>query len=399
MKRAIRLIIEEPGTRADRVIASARIEHPRGGHDTLWFSVPREQDAALTTSADPFIVATFLLAMSRGRDLRVEGEASPVLLRNLEAAQDYYTASWPAFYRKIAIGADRLSADETKQRAAMIAFSGGMDCCHTLFRHVKRLGPAPFHDIRGAVMVQGLDIPLSDRDGFSRAAAQGRIMTGSLGVPLVEVATNLRELPLIWEHGYGPGIACVLHLFARRYGYGLVASSHQVRGNILGSHPDVDPLYTSGCFEIVHDSAFVHKLEKAAMLKDWPEAMRHMRVCWEGRDRAANCCRCEKCIRTILIFRANGFLPPCFSRDVTDEEIRTMRILTVNINGTYIPMLALLKERGIRGSWVDALEENVARHVKHPYRKPKDYLPAPLVVRLYQTQARWREIKRLIARG
>lgn len=399
MRKPLRLVVEAPRVKDGRAILSAQLENPRGGRETLWFSVPQEESAAISTSADPFVVATFLLAMSRGRDLRVEGEASPVLLRNLEAAQDYYAASWPAFYRKIAIAADRLGAPETKLPAAMIAFSGGMDCCHTLFRHVKRLGAGPFRDIRGALMVHGLDIPLSDREGFARAAAQGRIMTGSLGVPLVEVATNLRELPLIWEHAYGPGIACVLHLFARRYGYGLVASSHQVRGNILGSHPDVDPLYSSGAFELVHDSAYIHKLEKAALLKDWPEAMRHMRVCWEGRDRAANCCRCEKCIRTILIFRANGFLPPCFSRDVTDEEIRTMRILTVNLNGTYIPMLALLKERGIRGSWVDALAENVARHVKHPYRKPKDYLPAPLVVRLYQAQARWRDIRRLIAGG
>jgi hypothetical protein len=384
--RAIRLIVEEPKARDDRIIASARLEYPRGRSDAIWFSMPRETEAAVTRLADPFVLACFMQAMSRAEDLRVTGVVSPALVRNLERVQTQFASWWPAYYRPIEITADRMEETTDRKPGVVAGFSGGMDSCYTLFRHIRHRDAEPYYDIRAAVMVHGFDIPLKDRAGFAKAADHNRAMASSLGIPLFDVATTIRDLSLVWEHSYGAALAAALSIFSAGYGRGLIASSHQVKGNILGSHPETDPLFSSGSFEIVHDGAYVHKLDKSGVLKDWPEAMKHLRVCWEGKDPSVNCGCCEKCIRTILVFRAKGLFPSCFSRDVSDEQVRTMKIPAANLNGTYIPLLNRLRESGIRGSWVTALEENVAGHLKNPYRKWKSRLPAPVFLRVQRTR-------------
>jgi hypothetical protein len=78
---------------------------------------------------------------------------------------------------------------------------------------------------------------------------------------------------------------------------------------------------------IVHDGAEATRPEKVAVIADWPEACRYLRVCWESGDPARNCCRCEKCTRTILNFRAAGRpRPEAFPTDVDDATLRRVRL-------------------------------------------------------------------------
>jgi hypothetical protein len=50
------------------------------------------------------------------------------------------------------------------------------------------------------------------------------------------------------------------------------------------------------------------RAEKLAAMLDEPLVQRHLRVCWEHRGPEGNCCRCEKCLRTMLILHAHGRL-------------------------------------------------------------------------------------------
>ena len=69
------------------------------------------------------------------------------------------------------------------------------------------------------------------------------------------------------------------------------------------------------------------RFEKIQIIADWPQAMRHLRVCFENPASAANCCRCNKCVYTILSFRAADVqLPPAFSRDISNRQIRHLRL-------------------------------------------------------------------------
>jgi bacterioferritin-associated ferredoxin len=124
-----------------------------------------------------------------------------------------------------------------------------------------------------------------------------------------------------------------------------------------------DPLLSSLSFAIVHDGAEQHRVGKARALAAWPEALRNLRVCWAGRSADTNCGRCEKCVRTILEFRAAGVpCPPCFPGDVTEDQIRG---LAMDGFAAKLILGRILREARATGygreRWVRMLEERLSR--------------------------------------
>jgi len=363
--------------------------------------VPREHEPQLTDSADPFLLAALPLAMSRRCDIYVKGTVSPSLVGNLLSLRDLFVRWWPGLYARARITAECISEATglSDSRHSMVAFSGGIDSSYSLYRHVRRLGEPPHHSIGCALMVHGFDIPLWQTSNFEAAFAKARVMTDSLSLPLIPVATNLRHFPLIWHVAFGPAIAAVMELFGRGYGADIIASGHQLPPHVPeGSHPLSDPLLSSATFPIVHDGADVTKLDKLRTLQSWPELLKHLRVCWEGPDNATNCGQCEKCIRTILYFRLLGVFPPCFSRDVTDEQISRMHIPYFSLKDSYRFFLQYAREHDIQESWVSALAGNVSRHKNSSHRKWGERVPFPLYAGMYRAMTLFNEWRARIPR-
>ena len=51
-------------------------------------------------------------------------------------------------------------------------------------------------------------------------------------------------------------------------------------------------------------------MDKLRGIAEHPLVQRHLRVCWKNYGRRDNCCRCEKCLRTMLMLDALGKLGP-----------------------------------------------------------------------------------------
>jgi hypothetical protein len=72
------------------------------------------------------------------------------------------------------------------------------------------------------------------------------------------------------------------------------------------SHPVLDHLLGTESLQIIHDGGEASRVQKAAALAQCPETYENLRVCWGtanlNRDagRIENCCRCGKCVRTML---------------------------------------------------------------------------------------------------
>ena len=73
--------------------------------------------------------------------------------------------------------------------------------------------------------------------------------------------------------------------------------------------------------------------------------------------RHTNCCRCEKCIRTILSFRAAGVpLPSALSRDVTNHEIRCVHFHQEQNPEHWLEIARGAESRGFGSAdWVRAI--------------------------------------------
>lgn len=68
-----------------------------------------------------------------------------------------------------------------------------------------------------------------------------------------------------------------------------------------GSHPSIDNAIAWGNTSVVHDNFEQHRVEKIHDIVSWAaqtEATRELRICQLGHN-GRNCCRCEKCCRTI----------------------------------------------------------------------------------------------------
>jgi hypothetical protein len=376
MDNAINIWPQAPAAKENAVIASAVFELPDGVRQTLWYRFPAEWQPWLSDRADAFLVGTIFPAMAAKADLHVHGDVSPRLLENLEEYQAVWQCWEPDRYQKVSITADRETETEARiGRDAILTFSGGVDTCFTLYRHAHKLCGRRNRNIKAGIMVHGFDIPLRQADMFAGAFAKAEEIVKDVGVPLIPVSTNWKELAgfrrLSWEDIHATGLAAALSLFQRRVPYGLLASTFTYELVRYGSNPFTDPLLSSANFGIIHDGADHTRVAKVSMLAGWEVASRNLRVCWQGPSLDRNCGVCEKCIRTILEYRlSGGRLPACFERDATDEQILSVPIIDDEIQVFFQTILENAHTQGLRNeSWVRALEKRLWRIGKRSLRK------------------------------
>jgi hypothetical protein len=378
------LILNPPRVEPDRISANAMLITPSLGSKEVWIQMPERYGPYLATNADPFVLATLQRAMAEAelhglRQLRVRGTVSPSLLDNLEQLQ-FIWERWSAIvrpagvrYRRVDIEADEVAETvwPSEPSAAVAAFSGGVDSSFTIYRHVTGRAGRGSRDVRAAVLIHGMEIFLHEAASFHGAAERAHRMLDDLGIELIEISTNLRELSLVWEDDFGLYLGAVLTLLSGRFGFGLIASSYPYERLALpyGSTPLTDPLMSSATFRIVHDGAEYDRIEKAQLLGEWDAARQFLRFCWAGRDKSRNCGHCQKCITTLLSFRLAGVELNCFDVPVPDEDvhqvIRGMETAGLKLEAPQL-LLRRADELSLEDDWVKWLRQRFERELKHP---------------------------------
>jgi lipid II:glycine glycyltransferase (peptidoglycan interpeptide bridge formation enzyme) len=106
-----------------------------------------------------------------------------------------------------------------------------------------------------------------------------------------------------------------------------------------GSHPLLDPLWSTEVTDFEHDGAEATRVDKAAYISRHETAMRWLRVCWTAymshlydwgwltsTNRPYNCGRCGKCLTTMVNLRAAGTLERCETLPHTIDPKDIMKI-------------------------------------------------------------------------
>jgi hypothetical protein len=358
-----RLYLEPWNVSGDTLEVAACLEQD-GKTQRLWWRLPAQWQDAVTEWADPFVVGFMFPMMQCGGEVMVEGAVSPSLLKNL----DQYAAIWhswfPSRYQPVRIQAEKEIElpQPNDSPAAIVPFSCGVDSCYTVLRHHRGLMGRRNRKIGAAVIMHGFDIRLDENNASTMYAgllAGAKAMLDSIDVPCIPVTSNFRELPMIWADGHGTQLTNGLMLFARQFGEAMIPNSTPFTAMVgpWGSHPACDPYLGSKHFPIADDAGENTRFEKIELLSQWPEAMKHLRVCHSNPGNYENCCRCEKCIRTILAFRMVGvLLPPAFKYDVSDRQIRNAKFDSELPFHLWIQLVRGLKELGMdKTSWGKAM--------------------------------------------
>jgi hypothetical protein len=352
------LVIRSPETRidGDRLRLSSLVEVPGQSYE-LWFSGPSE--ALAPRGADAFLVTCFATAMKLGLRVVVESTVSPRLLGSLDTIQDILCKWHPDFHR-VQVEAPPGPPTGPLRGGLTSFFSGGVDSFYTALKHRDALS--------ALVLVHGFDMPLENIDLRNRVATAIRQAAAALGKPLVEIETNSRPFtdPFVrWDlHQFGPALAGVAALGPGRTGQVLLPSSESFAHlDPCGSHPLLDPLWSTEQVSVLHDGAEASRLEKVAAVARFPPALGLLRVCWENPGNAYNCGRCEKCVRTMLNLEAVGALKRCttFAEPLDPRRVAQVRIPMDLMAYHFEENLRFLESRGADPALLRAMELALAR--------------------------------------
>jgi len=285
------------------VVASIDIGEER--HE-IWYRV---SEGPMAQGAEAFLAGTLSSAMMLGARLEVAGEVSPRLINSLPTIQTILR-SWVPECREVPLQvvAGRPS-QKASPRAVASFFSGGVDSFYTLLKHRD--------EITKIILVHGFDLRLDDTPLRAKVSRSLREVAAELGVDLIEVETNVRSLAdrhFPWKFYHGSMLASVALLLAPQMQKVYIASSDSYATLIpWGSHPLLDPLWSTEETELVHDGLEANRLEKVAKIASSDVAMRYLRVCfpWSNGAGAYNCGVCEKCLNTMACLRSAGALGRC----------------------------------------------------------------------------------------
>lgn len=290
------------------VVEAPRLEETPQGHRVVARVGPQpvgftSDDAPLRPAVEAFAGLLLLPALKRGATVRIE---APVDARWLAGARELARiyADWWGGTEAFPLVPAAVREETTRApRRRALCFTAGVDSFFELLRRDSR-----YDDL---VYVVGYDMPLSDRRRRDALLPALREIGDAFGKEVVVLASDVRAHPTFrsvsWERTHGAALAAAGHVLGDRIGR-LTTGPSWMHGNLRpwGTHPTTDPLWSSGRLAIEAGEAILNRHERIRAIARHPLVQRHLRVCWEHRTPGANCSRCEKCIRTMVVLEGLG---------------------------------------------------------------------------------------------
>ena len=316
----------------------------------LWYRIPIEYEASM--AGDAFLVAGFFPSMASGKTLELDSTVriSKKLVRNMTRLQEIFHC-WNPLLKKFKINGTE-AVSEPKNTGTASFFSGGIDGSCTLLRN--------FDEIKNLIYINGFDFELGSKD-FNDVVTRLHRMSSLLNKSLIAVDTNFYSF--ISQHrisrilNFGSCLASVAHVlgFPKIY----IPSSETYNDlHPLGSHPLTDPLWSNEATEIIHDGAHLKRTQKTRLLIENDVIMDNLVVCWEKPNN--NCCKCQKCIRTMITLKLLGVNSLAFPSELRLRNVARIRIKSSYYRKYFYDNLELAEQKGDR-KMVVALKKALRR--------------------------------------
>ncbi|MBI4320855.1 MAG: hypothetical protein HY675_20375 [Chloroflexi bacterium] len=351
------MVVSEPkrSIQGGRAAVSVTIQAAGATHE-VWYRLSEDR---LALDSNAFLAASLAPAMRLGGPLRIEGSVSSRLLASVPKIQDILNL-WDRQLKRVPVEGEVMPAPrETRPRGVGCFFSGGVDSFYTLLKHQD--------EITHLIFVHGFDVALDDAPLYHKVLNGIREAAAELEKPLIEVETNVRGFadPLAdWAYFYhGSAMASVALLLSPLLKKVYLAASHTYNSiRPWGSYPLLDPLWNTEEMELVHDGCEATRMDKVARISACDTALRWLRVCWENREGAYNCGRCEKCLRTMVNLRLAGVLDRCTTFEHPLDLEAVSRIVPGGLVRHFVEeSLKVAEDRGNDPALAEALRESLRR--------------------------------------
>lgn len=219
----------------------------------------------------------------------------------------------------------------------LVLFSGGIDAICTVLRHKDE-------NLKLLTLWGSADFPIKDTKGWQIHWNNINFNASQLGLHCDYIKTNFCDfIPLwgeelnklvaqgkdSWWHGFQHGIGIIGH--AAPYAYinkikkVYIASSFDEsrKPYTCASDPTIDNYVKFGCTEVIHDGYEWNRQEKIKFIVNAIKTQQlklKIHVCLR-QYQLENCCKCEKCYRTILGLLAEGISPKSVGFNFDDNDL------------------------------------------------------------------------------
>jgi len=294
----------------------------------LWYRFPAWCQPFLSPeNGDPFLTALLPIAMATDPNLVVPVPVSPTLQRATDQIQAIYACFDPRLTR-IEIEApvrDRSASPVANPPDSGLFFSLGVDSFYSLLKNVRN-HPGDDETVTHLIAIHGFDAAYGTWDSTFPPAilARAERVAGELGKTLLPVVTNLRiasEPLLSWNMTHGAALASVALALGGLFRHVTIAASTTYDQLYpWGSHPLLDPLWSTERLAVVHDGCELGRIDKTHLVVRSPLVLDTLRVC-PGYEAAYNCGQCIKCLPTMIDLLLAGVLERCATLpDTIDVE-------------------------------------------------------------------------------
>jgi len=356
-----------------RVTATISWEDTDRPAQEIYFETDKQFAEGLSSNPHAFLIGGLLPAMRHGeRRVFVDGEICPELRDGLLTVMSCICHWYGAGRQPVRIEAKtRLKPlnPRTPGRAGLF-FSGGIDSLAAL--RLNRLNFPLDHpgSMKDGLLIYGFEV--EQTQAFEHVLAALAYIAQDANITLIPVYTNIRHLDTDWifyrDEFQGAALSAVAHAFRQRLTVVSIAATFDVPNlGPWGSHPLLDPNYSTSDLRIRHEGIVLSRLAKTKVVADWEVAFQNVRVCNKiesYRLGRLNCGECEKCVRTMLAFVALGILnrTRAFPLDDLSERMAgSVRINDPYEESCYRELLAPLGERG-RNDLVDGIRRAIDRY-------------------------------------
>lgn len=307
------------------LVADCKIRHI--GTDQIYFKFEKKYRDFIVADASPFAAALLIPSMKMGQDLIIEGKISQKLADGMRKVMQMML-SWNLGLKPISIIADEIIPDTPNPTVKNAAFfSGGVDSFHTYLKH-KESG----EKIDYLILANGFDISLDNPQLWQQACRMADDISCSENVEIIKVESNIRNLiepVLIWDYTHG-GCLAALGLSLRKNLNNIFIPSSLAYGQLLpwGSHPEMDPLWSTESVTFCHDGAETKRVDKVKHIAQNPLVLKHLRVCYINAKDRFNCGTCDKCLRTMINLRIAGKLSESetFPHEIKLESVQKLAV-------------------------------------------------------------------------
>ena len=369
-----------------RIAATVTWEDCDRPKQEVYFETDKAFFDGLSPNPHAFLVGGILPAMRHGEErVLVDGEICPDLRDGLITVMSWMKSWYYGPDKKLVTIEAKTSSGKrarTQERAGCF-FSGGVDSLGMLRNNRLHYPLDHPSSIKDGILIYGQNWESDARpETFERAVAELSEVTRDAGITLIPIYTNVRSLDeetKFFQYQFHAAVlAAVAHALAARFSAMLISSSSHIPNLFLrkrehfgpwGSHPLIDPWYSSSDMKIRHEDLSMSRIDKIRLIAQWDAGLQNIKVCPPNYP-GENCGVCEKCVRTELGLLALGVLDKTRAFPLNDlsADLITQFQIDEDKMQFYLELLQPLANIG-RDDLVQAIE-----HIRKKLKKRESKL-------------------------